>query len=55
MEDLLESYVNQANLRLLFRQVKDKRLAIADAAEYANMTPETFGEAMQAYEASLKS
>lgn len=55
MENLLEEYVKQANLRLLYEMVHDKRLAVADAAEYAKMSPDAFGEAMQAYEALLKS
>ena len=63
MEDLLERYVDersaereiQAKLGLLYRQVKDNDISLTKAAKYADMTPEAFGEAMQAYEASLKS
>ena len=58
MEDLLATYTvereTQVILRLLHRQVQDKCLTVAVAAEYANMTPEAFGEAMQSYIASQK-
>ena len=55
MEDLLEEYVNQATLRLLFRQVKDDDITLTKAARYADMSEDAFQAAMQEYEASQKS
>ncbi|MBD5559843.1 MAG: hypothetical protein HDQ87_05730 [Clostridia bacterium] len=55
MEDLLEMYMNQGELRLLFRQVKDDDITLTKAAKYADMSEDAFQAAMQAYEASQKS
>ncbi|MBD5560660.1 MAG: hypothetical protein HDQ87_09995 [Clostridia bacterium] len=51
----MEEYVNQATLRLLFRQVKDDDITLTKAARYADMSEDAFQAAMPAYEASQKS
>ena len=59
MEDLLAidraETAAQANLRLLFRLVKDDDITLTKAAKYADMSEDAFQAAMQAYEASQKS